>query len=422
MKEVTSMTNLHGWNTITLEEIISIKHGFAFKSEHFTDSGKFALLTPGNFFESGGFRNIGSKQKYYNGSFPKEYLLKKGNLLVVMTEQASGLLGSTLTVPDDNKYLHNQRLGLIEITDYTALYDGFLFHLFNSLLLRRPISDTASGTKVRHTSPSKICELAVTIPPLLEQKRIASILSACDHTINLTERLIAAKQERRTWLMQQLLTGKRRLPGFKNGKKLRKTSFGSLPADWVYPRIGEVAKEVSERNGNGTGRPVLSCTKHQGLVDSLTYFGKRIFSEDLSTYKLVRRGQFAYATNHIDEGSIGYQNTYDEALISPIYIVFQTDDTIDDRFLFLILKTETYRHIFASNTSASVDRRGSLRWSDFARIHVPRPTMEEQHAIVRVFETAGQELDLLRQQLDALREQKKGLMQQLLTGKVRVKV
>ncbi len=299
----------------------------------------------------------------------------------------------------------------------------WLSHYLASPPVRYKLSKLATGTSdsMKNISKADLLTLKVPTPPYAEQKRIAAIINHCNDSIYLTERLIATKQERRNWLIQQLLTGKKRLPGFEKSKEFRKTPFGTLPADWDYPKIGETAREVSERNGDNVERPVLSCTKHQGLVDSLVYFGKRIFSEDLSAYKLVRRDQFAYATNHIEEGSIGYQNLYDEALISPIYTVFQTDNTIDDSFLFLLLKTETYRHIFASNTSASVDRRGSLRWNDFARIHIPRPAIEEQQAIVRVIDTAGRELDLLRSQLSALQEQKKGLMQQLLTGKVRVK-
>ncbi|MEW8309706.1 MAG: restriction endonuclease subunit S, partial [gamma proteobacterium symbiont of Ctena orbiculata] len=71
--------------------------------------------------------------------------------------------------------------------------------------------------------------------------------------------------------------------------------------------------------------------------------------------------------------------------------------------------------------SASVDRRGSLRWKEFSKIHVPVPSLDEQRAIVEVFDYCDRELKLLGQQLDAFKEQKKGLMQQLLTGKVRVK-
>lgn len=304
--------------------------------------------------------------------------------------------------------------GLLSRYAYHFLKSPSLYNFIDSLSQR---SSGQTGIEM-----DELKDYPLPLPPEEEQKVLADVFDKWDRSIGLTEGQIAAKQERRVWLMQQLLTGKRRLPGFENNQERRNTPFGTLPTDWAYPRIGAVAKEASERNGEDAGRPVLSCTKHKGLVDSLAYFGKQIFSEDLSNYKIVRKNQFAYATNHIDEGSIGYQDAYEEALISPIYTVFQTDETIDDRFLFLVLKTETYRHIFASNTSASVDRRGSLRWSDFAKIHIPRPSINEQQAIVKVIDTADRELDLLRTQLDALREQKKGLMQQLLTGKLRVTV
>jgi type I restriction enzyme, S subunit len=167
---------------------------------------------------------------------------------------------------------------------------------------------------------------------------------------------------------------------------------------------------------------VLSCTKHKGLVDSLSYFGKRIFSENLSTYKIVKRGQFAYATNHIEEGSIGYQNLYDEALISPMYTVFESNKKVNDSFLYKILKTETYRLIFEAMTSGSINRRGSLRWNGFKLIKIKLPSLEEQKRIAEVLETCDAEISLHQKELASLKEQKRGLMQQLLTGKVRVKV
>jgi len=223
-------------------------------------------------------------------------------------------------------------------------------------------------------------------------------------------------------MLQHLLSGERRFPKFVQSQERIEVRWGSYPVDWDYLRIDDIATQVSCKNMGGAELPVLSCTKHHGLVDSLKYFGKQVFSKDLSTYKVVKRNQFAYATNHIEEGSIGYQDIYDEAVISPMYTVFETVDQINDRFLFLLLKTELYRHIFEANTSASVDRRGSLRWKEFSKINVPIPSIDEQQAIVEVFEFCDQELKLLGQQLDAFREQKKGLMQQLLTGKVRINV
>ena len=82
---------------------------------------------------------------------------------------------------------------------------------------------------------------------------------------------------------------------------------------------------------------------------------------------------------------------------------------------------ETYRQIFERNTSASVDRRGSLRWNEFSHIKIPLPSLEEQKAIAEVLGTCDQELALLNRKLELLKKQKQGLMQQLLTGKIRVK-
>jgi len=128
-------------------------------------------------------------------------------------------------------------------------------------------------------------------------------------------------------------------------------------------------------------------------------------------------------SNHIEEGSIGYQNLYDAALISPMYTVFQADGKqVCDSFLYRVLKTEKYRQIFAINTNGSVNRRGSLRWNEFSKIEVPLPSLAEKQKIAATLDTFDQELNLLQQKLAALHQQKQGLMQQLLTGKVRMVV
>jgi len=264
--------------------------------------------------------------------------------------------------------------------------------------------------------------LPIPLPPLPEQRRIAEILSTWDEALALLDRRIELAQQRKKGLAQRVLTGRVRFPEFVRSTATQSTRYGELPADWRYVPIGSVAREVSVKNRQDHNLPVLSCTKHDGLVDSLEYFGRQIFSDDLTTYKVVERGQFAYATNHIEEGSIGYQAYHDAALISPMYTVFQPVDQVDDDFLFRVLKTEKYRHIFEINTSGTVDRRGSLRWDDFSSIRIPLPTLPEQRRIAEVLRTCDEEIALLRRKRELTAEQKKGLMQRLLTGRVRVKV
>ncbi len=166
--------NEKGWEFKKLEKVLFVKHGFAFKSEYFSTTGEYVLLTPGNFNESGGYKDRGEKQKYYVGLFPSDYLLKKGNILIAMTEQAPGLLGSPIIIPQDNKFLHNQRLGLL-VFDVQILTAEFLFHFFNFHKIRTLIHSQATGTKVRHTSPTKIHELSSIIPPLTIQNKFAKI-------------------------------------------------------------------------------------------------------------------------------------------------------------------------------------------------------------------------------------------------------
>jgi len=168
-----------GWVELPLGDICNFKHGFAFKSEFFVDKSELILLTPGNFYEDGGYKDRGEKQKHYKGDFPEEFLLAKGSLLVAMTEQAAGLLGSSALVPKGNMFLHNQRLGLVEITpDFEGKVSlNFLFHLFNTKYFRVKVQETATGLKVRHTSPKK---MQVILIPLLkeftEQEAIAQKL------------------------------------------------------------------------------------------------------------------------------------------------------------------------------------------------------------------------------------------------------
>ncbi len=281
--------------------------------------------------------------------------------------------------------------------------------------------DTAGhGTGKLDTDLLKSVDLV--LPSLPEQRRIASVLSTWDQAIATTERLLAKSLEQKKLLSQRMLTGKARLHGFGNSGIRRQTPYGSLPQDWGYRRIGDVAGEVSQKLGDATPYPVLSCTKHHGLVDSLSYFNKQVFSLNTSTYKIVPRGCFVYATNHIDEGSIGYQDLYDFGLVSPMYTAFKVNAEVFDAYLFALLKTEHYRQIFASATNASVDRRGSLRWKDFRNLHIPVPPIDEQRAIAKVLTLAGREVGLIKGQLELLREEKSALMAQLLTGKRRVRL
>lgn len=177
-------------------ELCSIKHGWAFAGEFFSDEGDYLLLTPGNAYMSGGIKIRPGKEKFYIGEFPKDYLLKKGDILLILTDlvQEAPLLGGSITIPEDNYFLHNQRLGLVENVNTDLVDRRFLYHLFNSPLYRGQVRGSASGATVRHTAPGRIYDCSVSIPQdLATQKNISCLLDSIDELVEnnnvITEKL-----------------------------------------------------------------------------------------------------------------------------------------------------------------------------------------------------------------------------------------
>jgi type I restriction enzyme, S subunit len=351
----------------------------------------------------------------------EKFTLKHGDILINRTNSID-LVGKTGVFDLEGVFTFASYLVRFEV-NRTIANPFFVNFFFNWSESQQRLKEIATlGVSQANINPTALQKyFKILLPPLLEQCRIAEVLGFWDESIDLLERLIGRVRSRKQGLMQQLLTGKKRFKEFEDSDNRQKTLYGSLPSDWKYIPIADIAQEYSTKNKEANDLTVLSCSKYKGLVNSLEYFGKQVFSEDTSTYKIVKYGMFAYATNHIDEGSIGYQNLCDKALISPMYTVFKTDSNrVHDLFLYSVLKTEYYRQIFSINTSASVERRGSLRWKDFSKIKVPLPSLPEQEKIAAVLSAADEEISTLEKQLAAYKQQKLGLMQQLLTGKIRV--
>jgi type I restriction enzyme S subunit len=153
-----------------------------------------------------------------------------------------------------------------------------------------------------------------------------------------------------------------------------------------YPlvELGRLTLESNDRIGTQSA-PVLSSTKHYGLVRSDEYFkGRQIFSVSISNYKAAIRGQIVYATNHLAEGSIGIQDGCSLAAISPIYTVVTCREGVLPQYLINILRSDRLLREYWRLEQATVDRRGSIRYRDFASIRVPLPPLHDQHMMVDV--------------------------------------
>jgi type I restriction enzyme S subunit len=401
------------WRQATLSSCATIEHGWAFKGEHFTKSGELLVLTPGNFIETGGFRLRGLADRYYSAEFPKKYLLSKGQMLVAMTEQAPGLLGSPAIVPEDNRFLHNQRLGLVQIKDESTLRLNFLYYFLNTEKARRFISLTGAGTKVRHTSPERILKLPVPIPPESEQDKIIAILSSSDKLIEQTHDLIAAKKKQKKALMQQILTERNRLPGFSG--------------EWKIKMLGQISIRLREVVENPGDFPVLSITAGTGFVSQEDKFSRVIAGKQVENYVLLKRGEFAYNKGNsyrYPQGCVYQLTEYEEGLVPDVFYSFKLDkkradpEFIKQYFLAGLHNKDLHRWI---NSGVRNNGLLNLNASDFFNLPIRLPGLSEQREIGTVLRAADVEITALESKHAALKQQKKGLMQNLLIGQIRVK-
>ena len=306
-------------------------------------------------------------------------------------------LGKCFYVDHADRFTLNQRIGLLRSKKIQSKY---LFYAVdrNSYFLR--FDDGVNQTNLRK---DEVLSCPILVPPYQEQKKIAAILSTWDRAIELTEKLIAAKQQRKAALMQQLLTGKVRLPGF--------------TGEWPAIKAGDIFKPVSAKNH--PEERVLSVTQDMGVVCRDEMDRKINMSlENTGGYKLVIPGDFIISLRSFQGG---LELSRLRGIVSPAYHVIRPVIEVD---------TEFFRHFFKSYefigrlAVAVIGIRDGkqINFEDFAFLKFHVPPVDEQKRISAVLNTQAQEIDLLARKLDALRRQKKGIMQQLLTGKVRVKV
>ena len=206
-------------------------------------------------------------------------MLNEGDLIVAMTEQGPGLLGSAALIPESGKYLHNQRLGLIQEIDNEVLDKYFLYYLFNTRPVRGQISGSATGTKVRHTAPERIYQVKITVPTdVNQQRRIASVLSAYDDLIENNRRRIQLLEQAARLLYKEWFVHLR-FPGHEDVK-----IKDGVPEGWERKPLDEIADITMGQspksiyyNEDGNGLPF-----HQGVTD----FGVRFPSHQ--TYCTVQ--------------------------------------------------------------------------------------------------------------------------------------
>jgi len=336
-----------------------------------------------------------------------DIFLKAGDVLVQRSNTLDRVGTTAIFDGPDDEYVYPDLMMRLRFRDQETAH--WFWRYANSSGGRRFFVGAAAGSTgtMPKLSGFSLRNMPLPFPSAPEQRAIANVLSDVDSTLNGLNRLIAKKRDLKQAAMQQLLTGQTRLPGF--------------GGDWEEKRLSEVATQTTERNRWSENLPVLTCSKHRGFLDSLTFFRNQVFSQDLSSYKIIHYGEIGYPANHVEEGSIGLQNLYDVAIVSPIYVTFRVDRNTNSYFLHRLLKLDSYRQKFRAATTSSIDRRGSLRWPAFSELPVRLPpSLDEQTAISEVLKDVDAEILSLEQRREKTHFLKQAMMQELLTGKTRL--
>lgn len=224
------------------------------------------------------------------------------------------------------------------------------------------------------------------------------MLSTWDTAINEIERLIAAKEDAKKGLMQQLLTGRNRLEEFNK--------------QWREFHLGDLFVERTERGNDHL--PLLSITRDEGVIPREDVDRKDTSSEDKSKYLRICPGDIGYNTMRMWQG-VSALSPY-EGIVSPAYTIVTPKEGVDGKFMAYLFKLPKVVHLFYRYSQGLTSDTWNLKFRHFREIKVTIPPIDEQKAIAAVLECCDTELSLLRKKLQAFRKQKRGLMQKLLTG------
>ena len=262
---------------------------------------------------------------------------------------------------------------------------------------------TGSLVEKQRVHFSDFLEFSLALPPLEERKKIAEILATQDKVIELKEKLLAEKRQQKKYLIQQLLTGKKRLHGFHG--------------EWKREKLGKL---FAERNETQCAHlELLSITGTQGVIPRSKLDLKDNSSEDKSKYLHICVGDIGYNTMRMWQGVSAYSNY--EGIVSPAYTILKPKGKVNAKYFSYLFKLPEVVFTFFRFSQGLVDDTRNLKYENFKTICVTYPEdIQEQNVIASILEKADQEIDLLCQAIEQEKKKKKALMQLLLTGIVRV--
>ena len=327
-----------------------------------------------------------------------KFSLRQNDILINRVNSLSHIGKSCLIDKIEDSMVFESNMMRLRLPKTSKISSEYLFIVLNSTRSRDYFRKVAKQAVAQASiNQEDVRSLGVFLPSLEQQIAIAELFFVWNQAIKKIERLIAAKEKRYAHLVSSLIANDSHQRG----------------------HIRDFTTEVSKRNNGAAIGRVLSVTNNRGFVLPEDQFERRVASSDLSNYKIVTSGQYAYNPSRINVGSIARLDGWDSGVLSPMYVVFEIDDkkVNSDFFLHWLSSHEAKGRI---RRSAQGSVRETVSFTDLGAISFPMPLLYKQIEVTSILNITRKEIDLLRKQLEAYRKQKRGLLQKLLKGKWRI--
>jgi type I restriction enzyme S subunit len=411
-----------GWKVVRIGEICEFKRGFSYRSDQITeDATNTRFFTINDYEKEGGLKHNGERLYLKDEvNVDSDFILNKDDVLIANTDMSRGfIIGAPIHIESvEGKLVYSMDSTKL-IFDKNEIDGKFLFYLLKHEKVRRKMKTFAQGTNVLHLNHELVKSLRIPLPSLSEQRGIVGVLGVVDEAIQKTDELIANTERLKKGLMQTLLT-----KGIGH-KEFKDTEIGRIPKEWKIEKIGDACKVVTG------GTP---STKHP------EYFGgkikwlksgdiKRLYiydtEEKITELGIENSNAKIHPANSVAIALSGRGQTRGRTTIikepmacSQSVAIMIPNSDLQPEYLHYNLSN---RYMEIRNLTGDLDRSG-LNLSIVSNIVIPIPPFYEQEKIASVLTTIESKLELERDEKGRLERIKSGLMDLLLTGKIRIKV
>ena len=401
---------IKGWEIILVSDFIDIQNGFAFKSENFIKNGiplvKIASIQSKKVV-------VDEKETYPKIVIDEKFKVHYNDLVIAMSGATTGKIG--LYKYKNYAYL-NQRVCKISSRNQKKLINKYLFYLFSSHSFANQMNECLTAGAQPNLSPSQIGAMKFFIPTNIdEQQRMVYYLENIDYLVESLKQMIKKKKLIKQGVMQELLTGKKRLPGF--NKEWKQVELGSL---------GEIYNGLTGKTKNDFG------WGNSKYVTFLNVLNNRKLNN-----KLFEKVNINEVQNFIKYGDLFFNTSSEipeEVALCSAFMDKTNDNIAVNSFCFGFRLYDLKRifplyivDYFRSNDGrkkiiqiAQGSTRYNLSKEYFLKLLIPIPEYEEQKAISTIISDIDDEINFLEQELEKYKNIKQGMMEQLLTGKIRL--